>query len=462
MMQESEELEFKTSFGEEAEIIESLCAFANRRGGTVMVGMNDNGEPVNHVIGKKAIEKLTTRIKENCDPVIYPSIVVKTHGLSEICEITVKEAEHKPVFVSGKALLRVGKSNVKLKVAEIRDMILKYAQPDFDNRLCSEKLSELIVSPRVLEVLSAKNANFNPLEFIKKNKLEHRGLLTNAAYLCFTEKNKEYVNACVKAGRFKGTDMVTIIDMTLFDDGLLAITEQAMAFIRRNIRMGVEFDGSIQRIEKWEYPLEALREAIVNAIIHRDYTDKSQIQIRIFDDRLEVWSPGILPRDLTPEEIIRENRSVPRNTTLAGIFYNTKQIESWGSGFPRIFSEAKKHSEVSVFMKHVDNFFVVSFTKKVAEKPEVKSNYGVLNDPDEVHYRPLKPMFQKSTGSDLNKPQLLVYKTICANPGLMAKDLSLMLQIPFGSIDRHVRVLLKKGYIVRKGSKKTGGYVNAK
>lgn len=458
-MKESEELEFKTSFSEETAIIESLVAFANRRGGTVMVGMNDDGEPVKIDIGKKTIEKLTTKIKEVCDPVLYPSVVVKTHGLFEICEISVKESEYKPVFVSNKAFIRVGKSNVKLKSDELRSMILKYAQPDFDKRPCSEKLSELVVSPRVLEVLAIKNPGFNPVEFIRKNKLEHRGMLTNAAYLCFTEKNTEYYNACVKAGRFKGTDMATIIDMTLFDDGLLAVTEQAMAFIRRNIRMGVEFDGGVQRIEKWEYPLEALREVIANAIIHRDYTDKSQIQIRIFDDRLEVWSPGILPRELTPEEIIRENRSVPRNTTLAGIFYNTRQIESWGSGFPRIFSESEKHGEVNVSMRYVDNFFVVSFVKKATEKPDVKQNYGVLNDSPEVVYKSSKPVFQKTTDLELNKPQLLVYRTISANPGLMAKDLSAMLQIPFGSIDRHVRVLLKKGLIVRKGSKKTGGYV---
>ncbi|MPL93180.1 hypothetical protein SDC9_39306 [bioreactor metagenome] len=89
----------------------------------------------------------------------------------------------------------------------------------------------------------------------------------------------------------------------------------------------------------------------------------------------------------------------------------------------------------------------------------MKQNYGVLNDSPEVVYKSSKPVFQKTTDLELNKPQLLVYRTISANPGLMAKDLSAMLQIPFGSIDRHVRVLLKKGLIVRKGSKKTGGYV---
>lgn len=461
-MKESEELEFKTSFAEETEIIESLCAFANRRGGTVMVGMNDDGEPVKSEIGKKTIERLTTRIKENCDPVIYPSIVVKTHGLFEICEITVKEAEHKPVFVSGKALMRVGKSNVKLKVAEIRDLMLKFRQPDFDSRPCSEKLSEMVISPRVQEIVAAKKPGFNPVEFIHKNKLEHHGTLTNAAYLCFTDKNTEHFNACVKAGRFKGTDMVTIIDMTLFDDGLLAITEQAMSFIRRNIRMGVEFDGGVQRIEKWEYPLEALRETIVNAIVHRDYSDKSQIHIRIFDDRLEVCSPGKLPRDLTPEEVINENRSVPRNLKLAEIFYNTGLIESWGSGFPRILSETQKHGEVTVSMKHVGESFVVAFVKKHPEKIELLKRYSAVNDSPEVEYKTSKPLYTKPTDIYLNKPQQLVYNTIKVNPGLMAKDLSAMLQIPFGSIDRHVRVLLKNGLIIRKGSKKTGGYVAVK
>ncbi|KAF5032065.1 hypothetical protein DSECCO2_621180 [anaerobic digester metagenome] len=82
-----------------------------------------------------------------------------------------------------------------------------------------------------------------------------------------------------------------------------------------------------------------------------------------------------------------------------------------------------------------------------------------MNDSAEVVYSSPKPVFQKTMDLDLNKPQMLVYRTISANPGVMAKDLSVMLQIPFGSIDRHVRVLLKKGYIVRKGSKKTGGYV---
>lgn len=458
-MKESEEMEFKTSFSEESAILESLCAFANCRGGTVLVGMNDDGEPVKIEIGKKTIERLTTRIKENCDPVLYPSIVVKTHGPFEICEITIKEAEHKPVFVSGKAFLRVGKSNVKLKVAEIRDLMLKYKQPDFDSSVCSEKLSDLTISPRVLEVIATKKPGFNIVNFIKENKLEHRGILTNAAYLCFTDKNTEHFNACVKAGRFKGGDMVTIIDMTLFDDGLLAITEQAMAFIRRNIRMGVEFDGGVQRIEKWEYPLEALRETIVNAIVHRDYADKSQIQIRIFDDRLEVWSPGKLPRDMTPEEIISESRSVPRNLKLAEIFYNTGLIESWGSGLPRILRETEKHGEVTVSMKHVGDSFVVTFTKKPTAKVVVPQRYSAVNDSPEVVYRSSNPVYSRSTDSDLNKPQLLVYKTVAAHPGLMAKDLSVMLQIPFGSIDRHVRVLLKKGYIVRKGSKKTGGYV---
>ncbi len=459
-MEESEELEFKTSFAEEKEIIETLCAFANRRGGSVMVGINDQGDPVKLSIGKNTIEQLTTKIKDRLDPVIYPSIAMKTHGPYEICIISVQESEQKPVFVSGHAMIRVGKANVKLSAAEIREMILKYKQPDFDNRLSEMPLTEFVVSPRVLQIVAEKKKDFDVSDFMKTLRLVVRGKLLNAAYLCFTDKNTHYYHAGVKVGRFKGNNMVTIIDMALLDDGLLAIADQAMAFIRRNIRMGVEFNGHAQRVEKWEYPLDALREAIVNAIVHRDYTHKSQIHIRIFDDRLEICSPGKLPRDLTPEQMIREHRSVPGNIKIAEIFYGCGLIESWGSGLSRILDESKRHGGMNVTMEHVGDSFVVTFRKKQYEYPSDNEIPHTANDVSLVKYKITKPKMPDTTQlSHLNKPQLLVYHTIVANPGLMAKNLSSMLGIPFGSIDRHVRVLLKLGLIIRKGSKKTGGYI---
>lgn len=461
-MKESETLEFKSSFSLWKEIIEALCAFANRSGGTVIVGLNDNGDPTGSEIGHKTIEDFVAKTKVNTDPVLYPSIQTRTHGLSEIVEISIHESDQKPVFAFGKAYVRVGRTSIKLTSAEIREMASKYKQTDFDSQISSESIGELEISQNVLDVVHSKISNFNAIKFIQRQKLTRGDLLNNAAYLCFTRKNTEYYHACIKAGRFKGTDMVTILDMTHIDVGLLAATEEVLSFVKRNISMGVDFDGGAVRIERWEYPLEALRETITNAIVHRDYTDNGQINIRIFDDRLEIWSPGFLPRGLTPEDIIRENRSVPRNRTIAAIFFHVGLIESWGSGFPRILSETKKHGGVKVEMNHMNGAFVVVFRKIEA----VSTVINLVEEAAPHKYMTASDLRIKKvrveTWIDLNKPQNLVYRTINENPGLMAKDLSSMLAIPFGSIDRHVRVLLKKGYIVRQGSKKTGGYVAVK
>ena len=461
-MKESETLEFKSSFSLWKEIIEALCAFSNRSGGTVIVGLNDNGNLTGSEIGHKTIEDFVAKTKVNTDPVLYPSIQTKTHGLGEIAEISIQESDQKPVFAFGKAFIRVGRTSVKLSSAEIRDLASKYKQIDFDSQISSESIKELEISEQVMGVVRRKISDFNAKKFIRWQKLTRGELLNNAAYLCFTQKNTEYYHACIKVGRFKGTDMVTILDMAHIDVGLLAATEDVLSFIKRNISMAVDFDGGAARIERWEYPLEALRETITNAIVHRDYTDNGQINIRIFDDRLEVWSPGLLPRGLTPEEIIRENRSVPRNRNIAAVFFHAGLIESWGSGFPRILSESKKHGGVKVEMSHMNGAFVVVFRKIKA----VSTVINLLGEaPPQKYMSAYELRSEKArmdVGADLNKPQKLVYQTISMNPGLMAKDLSSMLSIPFGSMDRHVRVLLHKGYIVRRGSKKTGGYVVVK
>lgn len=140
---ESEILEIKSSFSEWKEIIISLVAFANKEGGKVIVGFNDNGNPTNQVVGKNTIENLGNKIKNNTDPVLYPSIVVKTFALGEITEIEVKEAEIKPVFAFNKAFVRVGKSNQKLSNQEVRNLIKRYTLPDFDMQSFTENIENI-------------------------------------------------------------------------------------------------------------------------------------------------------------------------------------------------------------------------------------------------------------------------------------------------------------------------------
>ena len=123
---ESEKIEFKASFGEWKEIVQTLCAFANKKGGKVIVGLDDRGRPVGLVVGKGAIEDFANKVKNHTDPALYPSINVKTFGPGEVVEVDIPESDNKPVFAFDKAFVRVGRSNHKLSNSAVRTLIKKY------------------------------------------------------------------------------------------------------------------------------------------------------------------------------------------------------------------------------------------------------------------------------------------------------------------------------------------------
>lgn len=188
---ESEKIELKATFNEWREVIVSLVAFANRRGGKVIVGIKDNGDLANSTLGKNTIEDFVNKIKNHTDPALYPSVTEKTFGPGQIVEIVVTESDTKPVFAFNQAYIRVGKTNQKLSNTELRELIKRYTLTDFDNHLFPKKspLSDFD------ETLLKNFPDFNRLK------------LTNADYLCFIKTNSYFPNAIVKLGRFKGKTM---------------------------------------------------------------------------------------------------------------------------------------------------------------------------------------------------------------------------------------------------------------
>jgi len=271
-------------------------------------------------IGKGVIEDFANKIKLNTDPVLYPSIDVKTFGLGEIVEITVMSSDNKPVFAFERAYVRVGKTTQKLSTTEIRGLIKKYTLADADEQKISKKF----------------DINKFDRKLIKKYPKYFKKPIKNAVYWAFIEKNKLFHNAIIKAALFKGVTPVDFIDEQIFDGPLLSAPDAIMAFIRRHINKQIKISGKAKHDEIWDYPLGALREALMNAIVHRDYTDPGNIQIRIFDDRLEIWSPGLLPKAINIDNIYKNNRSVPRNKILMEIFHRVGLIENWGTGFYRM------------------------------------------------------------------------------------------------------------------------------
>lgn len=166
--------------------------------------------------------------------------------------------------------------------------------------------------------------------------------MNNTAILLFgKDPQKFFVQSKIRAGRIKGTDGHDFLDIKVLEGTVPELRENAMMFIAEHIKKAVFFDSN-QRYDKWEYPLRAIEEALNNALAHRDYLQNGDIQLAIYDDRIEIWNPGELPRQLTPEQLKGKHKSIPRNIFLADRLYLIKYIEHWGRGTNRIVEEMRK------------------------------------------------------------------------------------------------------------------------
>jgi ATP-dependent DNA helicase RecG len=159
---------------------------------------------------------------------------------------------------------------------------------------------------------------------------------------------------------------------------LINQVDRAVAFVNRNTRQGIRFTGRPEREIVPEYPTEAVREAITNAVCHRDYTSTGTVQVRIYDDRLEVWNPGTLPYGLTFEDLYREHISHPRNRLIAAAFFRARLIERWGTGTIRMIQECEAANLPQPEFLTITGAFVVRF-RTAAVGVEAKTA-SALND----------------------------------------------------------------------------------
>lgn len=201
-------------------------------------------------------------------------------------------------------------------------------------------------------------------QLLTRLRLLKNGKPTNAALLLFgKDPQSRFIQAKLRCGRFAGTKPIDFIDMKVFEGTVIEQVPEALNFIRRHINVGVKITGKPEREDVWEYPQDALREAIVNAVCHRDYEDPGNVQIRIFDDRLEVWNPGTLPPGITVESLRREHESKPRNGLIADCFYLIKYIEQWGTGTNRIIDLCKDAGLPTPEFAIKSGSFVVTFRR---------------------------------------------------------------------------------------------------
>lgn len=382
---ESETMEFKRSTGEWREIIESISAFSNTKGGRIVIGVSDSGKLLGTEIGKDTIESLANQISQNTDPKVHSRITVEKINKKAIIIVEVKESSDHLVLAFGRPYKRVGKSTIKMSKDEYENLILQKHKEKlfFDSQICRNTtlndIDEEKVRWLIRKARAERNLDIDPVvssgEALRKLNLIADNGFTNAAILMFGKNpQKTFIQSEVRCAHFKGVKAVKpFIDMKVIGGSVYEQIDQAEKFVLFNIKKAAWVEpGKIERQERWEYPPDAIREAITNAIAHRDYSSSANVHISIFDDRIEVWNPGKLPPPLTPEDLKREHKSIPTNPSLANLLFLIKYIERWGTGTNDIVKWCVEHKLPEPLFKEVAGGFTVVLRKfRISESLEL-------------------------------------------------------------------------------------------
>jgi ATP-dependent DNA helicase RecG len=358
-------LEYKESLS--ASFARELVALANTLGGKILLGVRDDGT----VAGIGDSNELRARIQDiarNCDP----SVKILLERVGKVAVVTVRESDAKPVQCSDGFFWRQGAVTQKLSRAEIRDFFRREGGIRFDLSLCSTFRYPRDFDRSKLDAwldLSRITVR-HPVEDILVNieAAERSGgklLFRHAGVLFFAREPRRFFNqAYITCILFKGTDRVHVLDRKDFDGGIVSDIEESLRFIERNTRTAYRIE-KLQREEIPEYPMAALREALTNAVMHRDwFNEGANVFVEIYDNRIEIVSPGGLPAGLAASEL--GSRSVRRNALIADLLHRIAFIEKAGTGIRRMREDARQHDCPGPEFQ-ADGFFAAVFRPRVEE-----------------------------------------------------------------------------------------------
>lgn len=332
---ESATLEFKRSTAELDRAVETLVAFLNAKGGTVLIGVRGNGIADGIEISDKTRQQVATAVRQiepAADVAIeYVDIVSKRTVISLTCEL----GSHGPYTLDGRAYIRIDNTTRRMKSEEYEERVLqrRHATDRWELAVARRYAMKDLDAAEIVNAYddAVRERRLNPTATRRARDIAERlrlvtaeGAILHGAVAVFGKRiGPEFPQCSFRLARFKGVDKTEFIDQKQEFANAFQILREAEAFIRRNTKLaGRILPDRFEREDTPEYPIEAVREALVNALCHRDYTiPGGAVSVAIFDDRLEVYNTRKLAAGVTVDDLKREHRSHPRNPTIAEVFY---------------------------------------------------------------------------------------------------------------------------------------------
>ena len=429
-----------------------VCGFANAQGGKLYIGKADNGTILGIKNSKKLLEELPSKIRDTMGIIVNVNLL-EEDGL-EYIEIDVPPY---PIAISCKGVYyyRSGSTNQKLTGPELENFILRRRGVTWDNMpiptFTVDDIDDGVV--KRFKKWATKKGRIDqsvldePKEVLmEKLHLTHGGYLTNAAMLLFSEDPEKWqLGAYTKVGFFE-----TDADLLYQDEIHGSLLDQIDKIIEvvhlKYMKAKITYEG-LQRIERYFVPEDALREALLNALCHKDYSIGIPIQISVYEDKLYIANCGTLPENWTIENLMSKHASRPFNPNIAHAFYLAGFIESWGRGIEKICSACSSDGvPLPEFTIHPGDI-MIKFTA-----PEDRIVHSTLQ---KVTEKVTEKVSEKVT-EKVTEKELSLLKVILEDPGYTMDEMATQLSVSRKTISIWLNSLKSKGIVRRVGSTKTG------
>ena len=471
---EMQRLELKESFG--AECIETACAFTNAQGGFIVIGVDNDGNPSKHQLRGEGLRDFENKISTATEPcVVVDAEKVEFKG-REVVVLRVIENPLKPVAYKGRCYIRKGSVNHQMTPVEIAECHLKSTGGSMDAvfvpGVTKDDLSMDAVREYMRRSVEKKRRSYSEDEdpwevLLKLEWVKSETEITRAAYLMFAkDTQRKFSQAIVHSGAFRA-DGVLIVDSLDSRGNIQDQVDDAMAFIKKNIHCALVITpGKVDHDPMWDYPLEAVRETLANAICHRDYGAPYDIQVKIFEDSLCISSPGQLPFDMPMEFLMKSTHpSRPRNKLIAQAFFDMGIIERYGSGIKRIKKECDKNGNSYPEWSDQYGEFATTYRPRSANgtrnvgAPQEGPQTVVAQSATDALRSALRSALKESgkkVGDDVVEKIVQVYGKIAERNSLTLSAIAQELGLSDRTVDEYVAILKNVGALRRKAGKRFG------
>ena len=453
---ENKEIEYKRELPKHSDkYMKSVIAFANSYGGKIIFGVEDKTREIVGVEEEKAfqiMDSIANAISDSCEPAIIPDITLQTVENKKLIVVEIAASTQRPYYIKAHGrengvYIRVSGTTRHADETRLKELMFEGANKSYDQAIC---LGFEITDKDIVDLCdslyeTAVNNCYSEetKQEIKKptrNNLLSWGIIAEKDGKTYPTNSfalltgNEIIPTKIQCGVFKGDNRAIFVDRREFTGPIQNQIEEAYKYVLSKINLGAEIEG-LYRQDMYELPIGSIREIIANAVTHRSYLEPGNVQVALYDNRLEVTSPGMLLNGVTIEKI-KEGYSKVRNRAIANAFSYMRIIEEWGSGIPRMFDEFSKYGLAEPELVDMDgdfkvNFYRSSVTPRVTEKVTEK----------------------------FTEREMSVIRLIKNNPRITTTAMSMELGKSRKTISAIIKSLKDRNVIEREGSDRNGVWI---